>query len=397
MPSSRATRRASSTASLPQHEPNRRVGSSDSFHGHTRMVTPTTSTPRSTRSAAATDESTPPDIPTTTREDMTATGSIINSPRTAGPQPRDVLRLVLRPRAEQFGEALELVGIGIRDLDRAEPLAAADADARHERALERRLDGRQLGRVPARRARAPHGAARRLDGARGLLGRAHGPRVRQDLVTQAKLIGLARQRQQHERMAHREPAAAQVGLDRLRQPQQPQRVGDRRAVAAHALRELLLCPAELREQLLIRLGLLHRVEVLAEKVLDERDLETLRIGRLTHDGGNPRQPRLARGAPAPLARNQLIARPMAAHDDRLNDPGGPDRGRKLTQGLGIKELSWLVRVDGDLIDRSEEHTSELQSHHDLVCRLLLEKKKKHLYSPALGHGLLGLCLYAHAT
>src|SRR5437773_8249308 len=29
--------------------------------------------------------------------------------------------------------------------------------------------------------------------------------------------------------------------------------------------------------------------------------------------------------------------------------------------------------------RSEEHTSELQSHHDLVCRLLLEKKN-HTYS-----------------
>src|SRR5437773_9372798 len=28
------------------------------------------------------------------------------------------------------------------------------------------------------------------------------------------------------------------------------------------------------------------------------------------------------------------------------------------------------------VPRSEEHTSELQSHHDLVCRLLLEKKKK---------------------
>src|SRR5260221_10934932 len=27
--------------------------------------------------------------------------------------------------------------------------------------------------------------------------------------------------------------------------------------------------------------------------------------------------------------------------------------------------------------RSEEHTSELQSHSDLVCRLLLEKKKKN--------------------
>src|SRR5260221_1437649 len=34
--------------------------------------------------------------------------------------------------------------------------------------------------------------------------------------------------------------------------------------------------------------------------------------------------------------------------------------------------------DGSLLDqrtRSEEHTSELQSHSDLVCRLLLEKKK----------------------
>src|SRR5437867_9805515 len=30
-------------------------------------------------------------------------------------------------------------------------------------------------------------------------------------------------------------------------------------------------------------------------------------------------------------------------------------------------------------DRSEEHTSELQSPYDLVCRLLLEKKKQHLH------------------
>src|SRR5436190_2609327 len=31
------------------------------------------------------------------------------------------------------------------------------------------------------------------------------------------------------------------------------------------------------------------------------------------------------------------------------------------------------------IGRSEEHTSELQSHSDLVCRLLLEKKKNNLF------------------
>src|SRR5438034_2092680 len=31
-----------------------------------------------------------------------------------------------------------------------------------------------------------------------------------------------------------------------------------------------------------------------------------------------------------------------------------------------------------ILERSEEHTSELQSHSDLVCRLLLEKKKKKI-------------------
>src|SRR5260221_8191638 len=35
--------------------------------------------------------------------------------------------------------------------------------------------------------------------------------------------------------------------------------------------------------------------------------------------------------------------------------------------------------------RSEEHTSELQSHSDLVCRLLLEKKKKNKREPRTTH------------
>src|SRR5690349_23852469 len=39
--------------------------------------------------------------------------------------------------------------------------------------------------------------------------------------------------------------------------------------------------------------------------------------------------------------------------------------------------AWLQRDLGDLTYRSEEHTSELQSRRDLVCRLLLEKKKNN--------------------
>src|SRR3712207_8012157 len=38
---------------------------------------------------------------------------------------------------------------------------------------------------------------------------------------------------------------------------------------------------------------------------------------------------------------------------------------------------------GSLCDRSEEHTSELQSRQYLVCRLLLEKKKLSYTSPTL--------------
>src|SRR5258708_287825 len=44
--------------------------------------------------------------------------------------------------------------------------------------------------------------------------------------------------------------------------------------------------------------------------------------------------------------------------------------------LGIHQISEILPVKGDLVDRSEEHTSELQSPDHLVCRLLLEKKKR---------------------
>src|SRR5947207_5070217 len=42
------------------------------------------------------------------------------------------------------------------------------------------------------------------------------------------------------------------------------------------------------------------------------------------------------------------------------------------QPLGPRDVASIIHVGGTM--RSEEHTSELQSHSDLVCRLLLEKK-----------------------
>src|SRR5690242_21123261 len=42
-------------------------------------------------------------------------------------------------------------------------------------------------------------------------------------------------------------------------------------------------------------------------------------------------------------------------------------------------VSWPLPEVENRVPRSEEHTSELQSHVNLVCRLLLEKKKKIKY------------------
>src|SRR5947207_12061422 len=44
------------------------------------------------------------------------------------------------------------------------------------------------------------------------------------------------------------------------------------------------------------------------------------------------------------------------------------------------------------LDRSEEHTSELQSHSDLVCRLLLEKKKNANLSFVVDNGTAQMLL-----
>src|SRR5438034_5418840 len=60
-----------------------------------------------------------------------------------------------------------------------------------------------------------------------------------------------------------------------------------------------------------------------------------------------------------LGNHQAAAQPSAP------DAGGAPRT--------FSQLAGQCRIRS--LQRSEEHTSELQSHSDLVCRLLLEKKK----------------------
>src|SRR5260370_14902492 len=59
----------------------------------------------------------------------------------------------------------------------------------------------------------------------------------------------------------------------------------------------------------------------------------------------------------------------------VSQPGArtlaPARKARTKSGIASTRL----RASAEEFDRSEEHTSELQSHLNLVCRLLLEKKK----------------------
>src|SRR2546430_11279837 len=66
-----------------------------------------------------------------------------------------------------------------------------------------------------------------------------------------------------------------------------------------------------------------------------------------------------------LSANPRARAPSEQHFDCLRPPGWHSR-RRHRPGRSSRHLRY---------DRSEEHTSELQSQSNLVCRLLLEKKK----------------------
>src|SRR2546430_13582149 len=84
----------------------------------------------------------------------------------------------------------------------------------------------------------------------------------------------------------------------------------------------------------------------------------------------------------------LFRSPSAASARDARAAGGPRPGAGV---CGCAQLGLLRPARGGGLAaaavaqapariRSEEHTSELQSQSNLVCRLLLEKKKSHLHS-----------------
>src|SRR5207248_4280288 len=72
-------------------------------------------------------------------------------------------------------------------------------------------------------------------------------------------------------------------------------------------------------------------------------------------------------------RNAFSIHPLMPAD-KLVFPFSVERAMAVLGKAQSPKSSALIRA---LARRSEEHTSELQSPYDLVCRLLLEKKKKN--------------------
>src|SRR5260221_2117622 len=75
-----------------------------------------------------------------------------------------------------------------------------------------------------------------------------------------------------------------------------------------------------------------------------------------------------------LFRSKALAEPVLAHR-LLTSAQSRLRGQNADQIIADVVAHTPVPVGQHR--RSEEHTSELQSHSDLVCRLLLEKKKQN--------------------
>src|SRR5438105_10388689 len=71
-------------------------------------------------------------------------------------------------------------------------------------------------------------------------------------------------------------------------------------------------------------------------------------------------------------------KPVKALTEGKRKTGGRNnKGHVTSRGIAGGHKQKYRTIDFKRRTRSEEHTSELQSRVDLVCRLLLEKKKEH--------------------
>src|SRR5690554_7143963 len=102
----------------------------------------------------------------------------------------------------------------------------------------------------------------------------------------------------------------------------------------------------------------------------------MRCERLAPDAARPRPANAVTGSRRAGRKPGRVAAEASASGQLFLDAGGLAAALAEVVQLGLTHVTATLDADG--VDRSEEHTFELQSRPHLVCRLLLEKKKKKI-------------------
>src|SRR5260221_9432338 len=119
------------------------------------------------------------------------------------------------------------------------------------------------------------------------------------------------------------------------------------------------------------------IEFLIEKDIAEFELERGDVKvRIKRAAPEPRPVERIISIPTPVAVQAPMSAAEAAAPTAAVVPAAP--AEKAEELQMVKSPMVGTYYESPSPGRSEEHTSELQSHSDLVCRLLLEKKKKKI-------------------
>ena len=184
-----------------------------------------------------------------------------------------------------------------------------------------------------------------------LLGLAHRQPLAGDQRRDLGLLPPGVQAEQCARMTQRYGAIAHHAADGVGKGQQPEHVGDRRALPPHGVSNLQLRQPELRDEFLIPLGFFNRIEVGTLQVLDQREREDGLIIEFSHVNGNVLPSECLDGAESPFARDEFETCATRTYEQRLEQSTRPDAVLQLIQICRIELLARLKRIRRDCGNR----------------------------------------------
>jgi lipoyl(octanoyl) transferase len=184
-----------------------------------------------------------------------------------------------------------------------------------------------------------------------LLGCSHGSALADDQVHEKPLLLVGLERKEHLRVAYGNSALFEKGLCVGLEIQEPHGVGNRRAALSNALGYFVLGQTEITVQPGVSARLFDGIEVFSLQVLDQGQFEDFPVTCLSDDSGSLSEPKLARGPPSALPRDDFIFVVDPANDERLDDAAFANAVDQLLQVFAAKLLPRLEGARCYLVER----------------------------------------------